>query len=94
MKFLKLTLAFFALFISAAHAQIGVDAGAFSGGTVTNPIAAPSFNATGTAGYQIGGLNGLFVTNGPANQQGIFVGPGAGLLGSLLFFFRKSCHTP
>ena len=44
MKFLKLTLAFFALFISAAQAQVGVDAGPFNGGTVTNPITAPGFS--------------------------------------------------
>lgn len=44
----------------------------------TGVLDLPTLNITSTAGLQFGGLTGYFVTAGNANQQGVFVGPGAG----------------
>jgi len=50
--------------------------GSFNGGTIANPLIGPTFNATGSAGYQINGANGMSI--GTGTNPAMFIGPFAG----------------
>lgn len=62
-----------------ATLAIGVDGNwyANTSGNTSGGSVAPFFNATGTLGYELNGMNGLSMSNA-ANEQSVFIAPFAG----------------